>query len=460
MPATRSVWRCQTCGSEQPRWVGQCPACRSWGTVLECAARPAARNGSAGRVPATRPARPITAVPLEEVERLPTGIGELDRVLGGGLVPGATALLGGEPGVGKSTLLLQAAQGLAAAGRSVLYVAAEESAGQVRLRAERLGALHPRLLVAAETSLPAVLGLVEDHAPAAVIVDSIQTVTDPARNSAAASVAQVRESTAALVRQAKTRAAALLLVGHVTKEGAIAGPRVLEHLVDVVLTFGGDRYQALRMLRATKNRFGAAGQVGCFQMAGHGLEEVADPSRLFLTDHAHRPPGVAVTVAVEGPRPMAVEIQALTSSSRLAAPRRQTTGLDPARVALLVAVLDRRAGVRLADQDLFASPVGGVRMREPAADLATCLAVVSACRDRPLPRRLLTVGEVGLAGEVRMVPQLARRLAEGARLGFTQALVPHVYDGASSGMDLCRVRDLRGALDATCLLGKGSQTVR
>lgn len=409
---------------------------------------------SAQAAPAA-PARPIGTLPLDNASRIRTGCGELDRVLGGGLVPGAVGLLGGEPGIGKSTLLLQAAQAVAAAGRTVLYVSGEESAGQLRLRGERLGALSPGLLVAAETSLPAVLGLIEAHAPAVVVVDSIQTVSDPALASSAGSTVQVRECAAALVRAAKSTGRAVLLVGHVTKEGTVAGPRVLEHMVDVVVTFEGERHHALRLLRTVKNRFGPAGEVGCFEMAGDGLREVADPSRLFLAEHGPTVAGVAVTVTVEGPRPLAIEVQALAATSNLAMPRRQASGLDGSRVPLLVAVLERRAGIPLTGHDLFASAVGGVRLREPAADLALCLAIASSRTDRPVPRDTVTVGEVGLAGEVRTVPQLERRLAEAARLGFAAAVVPAAYHGDRYGLRLHPVRDVRGAI-ATALHAGGA----
>lgn len=445
----RSVARCSACGQEQTQWTGRCPGCDAWGTIEEQAAP--AGSGRASR--SSRPdATPIAQVPLDAVDRQATGVAELDRVLGGGLVPGSVVLLGGEPGVGKSTLLLQAAHALAGderrPARTVLYLSAEESAGQVRLRAERLGALADHLLVAAETTLPAVLELADRHRPDVLVVDSIQTITDPDRDSSAGSVVQVRECASALVRHAKARGVATLLVGHVTKDGTIAGPRVLEHLVDVVLGFEGDPDHALRLLRAVKNRFGSTGEVGCFEMVGHGLAEVADPSRLFLAGHDRPVPGVAVTIAVEGPRPLAVEVQALTMQTQLATPRRQAAGLDPARVAMLTAVLDRRAHVEVARQDLYASAVGGVRLREPAADLAICLAVASSVRDRPVPADTVAVGEVGLAGEVRATPQLARRLTEAARLGYRRALVPASYDGPAHGLRLEPVTDLARGLRA------------
>ncbi|MDQ3932544.1 MAG: DNA repair protein RadA [Actinomycetota bacterium] len=444
MSKPRTAVRCADCGHLQPRWTGRCPACQAWGT-MQPDAFPATGDVATSR---SSQAYPIGRVPLHELDRISTGISEVDRVLGGGLVPGVVALIAGEPGIGKSTLLLQIADRVASAGREVLYVSGEESAVQVRLRAERLGALSERLLVASETSLDEVLGLIETHRPAAFLLDSIQTISTPRGPGSAGSVSQVRECALALVRAAKQTSAAAVLVGHVTKEGAIAGPRVLEHLVDAVLAFEGDRHHALRLLRGVKNRFGAAGEVGCLEIADDGFREVADPSRLFLAQHSTDPSGVAVTVAVEGPRPLTVEVQALVAASRLATPRRQASGLDATRLALLVAVLERRCGLNFAEHDLFASAVGGVRLREPAADLALCMALASSRLDRRLPRGLIVIGEVGLAGEVRAVPQLKRRLAEAARLGFVSALVPASHDGDALGLQIHPVRDVQDCIQA------------
>ncbi len=455
MARPRTVFRCADCGHTQPRWTGRCPACEAWGTMEQ---EVVASGNDSRSDPKPAPAGRIDRVPLCDVDRLSTGMGEVDRVLGGGLVPGVVALIGGEPGIGKSTLLLQVAHAIASAGHQVLYVSGEESTGQMRLRAERLGTLDERLLVSSETSLQAVLDLLEAHRPSTLLLDSVQTLTDPSVPSSAGSVAQVRGCAAALVRVAKQTSTATVLVGHVTKEGAIAGPRVLEHLVDVVLSFEGDRHHALRLLRSVKNRFGAAGEVGCLEMADDGLREVVDPSRLFLADHPSDPSGVAVTVTVEGPRPLTVEVQALVAATHLAMPRRQGSGLDPSRLALLVAVLERRCGVKLGQHDLFASAVGGVRLREPAADLAVCLAIASSRLDRQLPRRIVAIGEVGLAGEVRAVPHLARRLAEAGRLGFSAALVPASYDGEAHAMKLHRVRDVEGCI-RTFLGSSGSLPV-
>ena len=432
--------------------MGRCPDCGAWGEMVE-EAEPAAPAPVARRADPVRSARPISVVALDHERRAATGIDELDRVLGGGLVAGAVTLLGGVPGAGKSTLLLQAAQSLAAAGRTVLYMSAEESPGQVRLRAQRLGALHPGLLLASETEVPAILQLVEAHAPDLLIIDSIQTVSLPEVSGSAGGVGQVRESAAAVVSSAKRRDMACILVGHVTKEGQLAGPRVLEHLVDTVVEFDGDRHHALRLLRAVKNRFGAVGEVGCFEMTGEGLVGVADAGRLFLGDAAADTPGIAVTLALEGRRPLACEIQGLVAETTLANPRRVASGLDAQRLSLLLAVLEQRAGVALANRDVYVSSVGGLRLTEPAVDLALCLAVASSRGNRPVPRDLVALGEVGLAGEVRLVARTEQRLAEASRLGFGSALLPAAYDGAAHGLELHRVGDLRRAL-AVALRGQ------
>ena len=445
----RRTSRCGACGHVEPRWVGRCPQCQAWGTMSDEAPTPAA--GLARADAPARPARPIAAVGTDDHRRAASGIAELDRVLGGGLVPGAVVLLGGEPGAGKSTLLLQAAHALTAGERRVLYVSAEESPGQVRLRADRLGTLSPQLWLASETDLPAVLGHVEQQQPDVLVVDSVQTIRHPDVAGTAGGVAQVRECAAALVSVAKQRRMATVLVGHVTKDGQLAGPRVLEHVVDVVLDLSGDRHHALRLLRATKNRHGAVGEVGCFAMDADGMIGVPDAGRLFVGDVAEGTAGVALTVVVEGRRPLACEVQALVTGSTLASPRRVASGLDAQRLALLVAVLHRRVRLGLADCDVYASSVGGVRLSEPAVDLALCLAIASSKRDNPVGRDMVAVGEVGLAGEVRLVPQMQARLAEAARLGFRRAGVAAAYDGPACGLRLHRVRDLSQALAA--LLG-------
>ena len=443
----RTAHRCTGCGWETSKWVGRCPSCQEWGSV-EAVGGAASRHTVAGPVAAA--ARPIAEVDVEAARCRPTGVGELDRVLGGGLVPGAVTLLAGEPGVGKSTLLLDVASRAAVQAGTVLYVTGEESPAQVRLRAERIGALRPRLLLAAESDLATILGHVEAVAPDLLVVDSVQTVASADVDGSAGGVTQVREVAAALIRAAKTRGMAVVLVGHVTKDGSIAGPRVLEHLVDVVCHFEGDRRSPLRLLRAVKNRYGPTDEVGCFALSEDGISGLADPSGLFLVRHAEPVPGTCVTVALEGRRPLVAEVQALVAATSPGSARRATSGLDASRVAMVLAVLERRAGIPLAAQDTYVATVGGVRLSEPAADLATALAVASAAGDVPLAPGLVAVGEVGLAGEVRVVAGTARRLAEAARLGFTRAVVP---DGAEpvrapAGMSVVAVKDVAGALQA------------
>jgi DNA repair protein RadA/Sms len=444
----RPAYRCAECGHTPPRWVGRCPECQAWGSVAEVGAAPVALRPLTAAVTAgavTTPARPIAEIDVEAARARPTGVGELDRVLGGGLVPGAVLLLAGEPGVGKSTLLLEVARHYAAGG-TALVVTGEESAAQVRLRAERTGALHPRLYLAAETDLAALLGHVETVDPGLLVVDSVQTIASPAAEGSAGGVTQVRAVAAALIAAAKSRNMATVLVGHVTKDGAIAGPRVLEHLVDVVLQFEGDRHSTLRLVRATKNRFGPADEVGCFELTDGGIEGLPDPSGLFLSRRTEPVPGTCVTVTVEGRRPLLAEVQALVARSTLATPRRAVSGLDSARVAMVLAVLERRGRVRLGADDVFSATVGGVRVTEPAADLALALAVASAARDAPIPPATVVLGEVGLSGEVRRVGAVGRRLAEAARLGFSAALVPPDPGPLPDGMRVTEVADLGAAL--------------
>ncbi len=439
----RAAYRCTDCGLEVAKWVGRCPECQAWGTVAEAAARPL-HPVSAG--PVTAAALPIAEVDPAAAQHRPTGVGELDRVLGGGLVPGAVVLLAGEPGVGKSTLLLVAAAELARGGRRVLVVTGEESAAQVRMRAERVGALADGLYLAAETDLAAVLGQVDAVRPDVLVVDSVQTVGSPEVDGSAGGVTQVREVAGVLTRVAKQRGVTVVLVGHVTKDGTIAGPRVLEHLVDVVLHFEGDRQSRLRLVRAVKNRFGPADEIGCFDLTDGGIEGLPDPSGLFLSRCGEPTPGTAVTVAMEGRRALVTEVQALVAPSPLAVPRRATTGLDASRVAMVLAVLERRAGLPLARSDIYAATVGGVRVAEPAADLATALAVAGAHTEHHLDLHLVAIGEVGLAGEVRPVTGLARRLAEAHRLGFTAAVVPPDPGPVPAGMRVAEVPSLAAAL--------------
>ncbi len=442
----RPAYRCEECGYPAARWVGRCPECQAWGSVAQVGApRP-------GLVPVgavSAPARPIAEIDVEAARCRPTGVPELDRVLGGGLVPGAVVLLAGEPGVGKSTLLLEVARQYAAAGGlPALVVTGEESMAQVRLRAERTAALHPGLYLAAETDLGAVLGQVEAVQPGLLVVDSVQTVSTAAAEGAAGGVAQVRAVAAALVAVAKERGISTVLVGHVTKDGGIAGPRVLEHLVDVVLQFEGDRHSPLRFVRAGKNRFGPADEVGCFTLHEDGIRGLPDPSELFLSRRSEPVPGTCVTVAIEGRRPLLAEVQSLVAASALATPRRAVSGLDSARVAMVLAVLERRGRVRLAASDVFTATVGGMRVTEPAADLAVALAVASAARDLPLPGGMVVLGEVGLAGDVRRVGGVDRRLAEAARLGFTEAVVPPDCGPVPAGLRVAEVADLGAALAA------------
>jgi DNA repair protein RadA/Sms len=425
--------------------VGRCAECQEWGSVSEVA--PVAGITKA-RVGAVRPL-PIADVAPDTALTRPTGVDELDRVLGGGLVSGAVVLLAGEPGVGKSTLLLDVASRAAQQGRTVLYVSGEESAGQVRLRAERIGALRPRLLIAAETDLGTVLGHVQHAQPDLLVVDSVQTIASDAVDGTAGNVTQVREVAASLIRVAKERGMATLLVGHVTKDGSIAGPRVLEHLVDVVCQFEGDRHSRLRLVRAVKNRYGPTDEVGCFDLSDAGITGLADPSGLFLSRHAEPVPGTCVTVTLEGRRPLVSEVQALVAPSSSPQSRRATSGLDASRVSMVLAVLERRAGIRMAGADTYVSTVGGARLVEPACDLAIALALASAVQDQPLAPGTVALGEVGLAGEVRRVEGIARRLAEAARLGFRRAVVPAGTEDpvpAPEGMVVHEVSDVHGAL--------------
>ncbi|MBA8792740.1 DNA repair protein RadA/Sms [Friedmanniella endophytica] len=417
----RSSYACTECGWTTMRWVGRCGECQTWGSIADVGA-PKLREVRTS-APTSR-AVPIAQVNAQDAARAATGIGELDRVLGDGLVPGAVVLLAGEPGVGKSTLLLEVAARWAKAGRTTLYVTGEESAAQVRLRAGRTDALADDLYLAAETDLGTVLGHIEEVGPSLLVVDSVQTIGAAEADGSPGGVSQVREVTAALVRVAKRRGMAVMIVGHVTKEGSIAGPRLLEHLVDVVLAFEGDRHSGFRMVRATKNRFGPADEVGCFEMAENGIVEVPDPSGLF-TSHRETPePGTCVTVTMEGRRPLLAELQALVAPSALQVPRRTMHGVEAGRMAMVLAVLERRARHRLYDRDVYVSTVGGARVIDPGADLAAAVAVASAVTDTGLRGGVIAIGEIGLAGELRRVPGTDRRLAEAARLGFTEAVVP------------------------------------
>lgn len=421
MAKTKTIYSCTECGGQSPKWQGQCPACNAWNTLVETIAESAKPRYQA--LAASSQVQMLGEVEGAEASRIPTTLGELDRVLGGGLVAGGVVLIGGDPGIGKSTLLLQA---LAVLSQSLptLYVSGEESAQQLALRARRLQLPEAHLPVLPEIRLEAILGHLASIKPAIAVIDSIQTVYSETLTSAPGSVAQVRECAAQLTRYAKQSGCAILLVGHVTKEGAIAGPRVLEHIVDTVLYFEGDTGSSFRLVRAIKNRFGAVNEIGVFAMTEKGLKGVSNPSAIFLSHHGAPVPGSCVLVTQEGTRPLLVEIQALVDSSQSPNPRRLSVGLEQNRLAMLLAVLHRHAGIACSDQDVFVNAVGGVKISEPAADLAVLAAIVSSLRSQPLPDKLVMFGEVGLAGEIRPVQRGQERLKEAAKLGFTQAIVP------------------------------------
>ena len=406
--------------------------------------------GAAVALTPRQPAQPINDISAEQARSKPTGIGEFDRVLGGGIVPGAVILLAGEPGVGKSTLLLDVAS-TCAADAPVLYITGEESASQVRGRAERIGALHPQLFLADETSLSTALGQIDATKPSLVIIDSVQTLQSDQLDGSAGSVAQVRAVATALIRVAKERSIPILLVGHVTKDGGIAGPRLLEHLVDVVCQFEGDRHTRLRLLRAVKNRYGPTDEVGCFELSDTGIVGLTDPSGLFLSQSQSAVPGSCVTVTLEGRRPLPTEIQALVAHTSAGSPRRTTVGVDHSRVAMILAVLQARLGIDTSDCDVYASTVGGARISEPAADLATAIGIVSAIRGTPTRNALIAFGEVGLTGEVRACTGVRRRIQEAARLGFKVAIIPAQGSEEAMGIDgitVLPISDLAGALRA------------
>ncbi|WP_460800783.1 DNA repair protein RadA [Microbacterium sp. GXF6406] len=416
------AFACTECGWTTSKWVGRCGECQQWGTVQEQAAKTGILRQISPLTPgADRAARPITQITTAETPRRTSGVAEFDRVLGGGIVPGAAILLSGEPGVGKSTLLLEVAAQAARGGRRVLYASAEESQAQVRLRAERTGALHDELYLASETDLATILGHIDEVQPGLVIVDSVQTVASSLSDGAAGQPSQVREVAATLIRVAKERHLPVIIVGHVTKDGQVAGPRVLEHLVDVVCHFEGDRQTALRFIRALKNRFGPTDEVGCFEMTGDGIAEVPDPSGLFLGQGSTEP-GTCVAIAMEGRRALPVEVQALTVETAAPNPRRVVSGLDSARVAMVLAILEKRGRVPTSKLDVYVSTVGGVRFTEPAADLAIAIAVAGSIQQFSVPRTIAAVGELSLAGEVRAVTQAAQRRSEAARLGYEQVI--------------------------------------
>ncbi|AKE40753.1 DNA repair protein RadA [Corynebacterium kutscheri] len=444
----KSMYLCSDCGYSSAKWLGRCPDCGSWGTLEESTT--STISPTTTTLTPHSPAQPITTINAADATYIPTGISELDRVLGSGIVAGSVVLLAGEPGVGKSTLLLEVASRWAQQTtnnkqRIALYITAEESAGQVRMRAQRTGALQNTLYLAAESNLDILFGHVEQLKPSLLIVDSVQTIHAPGVEGVAGGVAQSRAVTAALTSLAKTSNIPVLLVGHVTKDGNVAGPRVLEHLVDVVLHFEGDRHSSLRMLRSIKNRFGATDEVGCFEQRSNGIKEVPDPSGLFLSHRDTTPDGTAVTVAMDGVRPLLAEVQALVVPTEAKNPRRAVTGLDSTRVPMVLAVLSARAGKRTHNTEVYVATVGGMKIGEPATDLAVALATASAMSKKPLPAQTVVVGEVGLAGEIRRVPNLARRLQEAARLGYTRAIVP-VNNENINNIEIIQVRDITEAL--------------
>ncbi len=424
MAKAKTIYVCNACGGNTPRWQGQCPACQAWNTLEESLSESNSSNARFQGLAQAVPRQKLSAIKAEDMPRLPTGVDEFDRVLGGGLVPGGVVLIGGDPGIGKSTLLLQALAEMSAAGVSVLYSSGEESAAQIALRAKRIALTAPQLEVLAEIQLEKLLTTIDAARPQVVVVDSIQTVYSDALTSAPGSVAQVRECAAQLTRYAKSTGICMLMVGHVTKDGHLAGPRVLEHIVDTVLYFEGDTHSSFRLVRSIKNRFGAVNELGVFAMTEKGLKGVSNPSAIFLSQHAEMVPGACVLVTQEGSRPLLVEIQALVDTAHIPNPRRLAVGLEQHRLAMLLAVLHRHAGIACFDQDVFLNAVGGVKISEPAADLAVLLAIQSSIRNRALPKELIVFGEVGLAGEIRPCPRGQERLKEAAKLGFTIAIIP------------------------------------
>ena len=456
MAKRTSRFVCQNCGSVTARWAGRCDGCGEWNTIVEeDGGGSGVGGGPAAIAMAGRKGRVFPLVGLageaKEAPRIVSGLAELDRVTGGGFVRGSAVLIGGDPGIGKSTLLIQAAARLAMGGNRVVYVSGEEAVAQVRLRAERLGLSAAPVALAAETSVEDILATLQaGPTPHLVVIDSIQTLYSEALQSAPGSVAQVRECAAQLTRLAKQSGICVILVGHVTKEGALAGPRVLEHIVDTVLYFEGDTHSSFRLIRAFKNRFGAVNELGVFAMTDKGLRGVANPSALFLSQHAQEVAGSCVLVTQEGTRPLLVEIQALVDTAHSPSPRRLTVGLDSQRLAMLLAVLHRHAGIVCFDQDVFVNAVGGVRIQEPAADLAVLLAIVSSLNNRPLPAKLVAFGEVGLAGEIRPAPRGQERLKEAAKLGFTHALVPkaNAPKQAVKGIEVIALERIEQAIDA------------
>jgi DNA repair protein RadA/Sms len=441
----KTAFVCQSCGNQFPKWIGRCPSCSGWNTLVEERVVAPPKGRGAARAP--REPVALNDVPADAEARIPTGIGEFDRVLGGGIVRGSLVLLGGDPGIGKSSLLMQASASLATRG-TVLYVSGEESAAQIKLRARRFGIEGPTILVLPETDLGTVIEQIRRIHPLFTVIDSIQTMSSEVIASAAGGVSQLRECTARLLEVAKGDDVPIFLVGHVTKEGAVAGPRVLEHIVDAVLYLEGERFHAFRILRATKNRFGSTDEVGVFEMGESGLREVANPSEVFLEERTRGVAGSVIVPTVEGTRPLLVEVQALVTPTSFGLPRRTVNGADPQRLAVLLAVLAKRAGIGLGQHDVYVNLVGGLRVREPAADLGVAVALASALRDKPADPRTVFVGELGLGGELRRVQRVAARLKEAQRLGFARAIVPQASLGDlnGTGLEVVGAASLREAL--------------
>ena len=451
MPKAKTIFFCQNCGFESSKWMGQCPACKEWNSFAE-EPQTSTKKTAAGNVRKDTPQpKTLSEIEMNQAARMSTGMGELDRVLGGGIVQGSLVLVGGDPGIGKSTLLLQVCRNLSDAGKKVLYISGEESLQQIRLRAERMGSFTEHLLILCETDLQAIRETITRLQPQVVVIDSIQTMYNENVSSAPGSVSQVRESTGVLMQIAKTQNVTIFIVGHVTKEGVVAGPRVLEHMVDTVLYFEGDRYASYRVLRGVKNRFGSTNEIGVFEMRTSGLAEVANPSEYMLDGKPENASGSIVACTMEGTRPVLLEVQALVCQSNLAFPRRTAAGTDLNRANLLMAVLEKRAGLRLSSCDAYINIAGGIRMNEPALDLGIALAIASSMRDMPIDEKTIAFGEIGLSGEVRSVTMAEQRVREAKKLGFTTVILPAGCKKQAArveGIELIPVKNVREAIQA------------